>query len=96
MIPASLRLLPGRRVCACGCACGCARVGACVAVRVNVGCWVWPGANTHVTPPPCVATSVIDVHTTNVCEYVNSLSSLERYSCVVNLGLFCFCFVFVF
>lgn len=43
-------------------------------------------------PSPCVATSVIDVHTTNVCEYVNSLSSLERYSCVVNLALFCFCF----
>lgn len=46
-------------------------------------------------PSPCVATSVIDVHTTNVCEYVNSLSSLERYSCVVNLALFCFWF-FVF
>lgn len=53
-------------------------------------------AQTHVTPFPCVATSVIDVHTTNVCEYVNSLSSLERYSCVVNLGLFRFCFFVLF
>ena len=47
-------------------------------------------------PLPGVTTSVIDVHTTNVCEPVNSLLSSERYSCVVNLGLFLFFSMFFF
>lgn len=45
---------------------------------------------------PCVATSVIAVHTTNVCDSVNSPLSPERCGCVVNLGLFSFCFSFLF
>ena len=68
---------------------------ACVAVRVYAisrargrGC----GRACSRGPLPCVVTSVIDVHTTTVCEHVNSLLSSERYSCVVNLGLFLFFF----
>lgn len=45
------------------------------------------------TPPPCGATSVIDVHTANVCDYVNALSSSARYCRVVHLGLFRFVFL---
>lgn len=67
-----------RCVCACACARALAHVGAGVAAPRPRG------------PRPRVATSVIAVHTTNVCDPVNSLLSLERYSCVVNLG-----FVFV-
>lgn len=68
---------------------------ACVVVRVCAisrtrgrGC----GRACSRGPLPCVVTSVIDVHTTTVCEHVNSLLSSERYSCVVNLGLFLFFF----
>lgn len=87
MIPASLRPPPpGGRVCACGCAWG---------VRGRCGCWAWPGADAW-DPSPCGATSVIDVHTANVCDSVNSLSSSARYGRVVHLGLFGFVFLFPF
>lgn len=104
MIPASLRLPPGRRVCACGTcvrAWGCVsrgrawRAGARALARGGAGCGQ---VQTRVTPFSCVATSVIDVYTTNVCDYVNSVV-FGAIGCVVNLGLFllflCFFFLFV-
>ena len=102
MIPAPLRLLPSGRVCACGRACERGGVcgWACMAARVCAISRVrgrGRGRACSRGPLSCVVTSVIDVHTTTVCEHVNSLLSLERYSCVVNLGLFLFffqCFFF--
>lgn len=64
MIPASLGLLPSRRVSACGRACVRGVCGGVCGARAGAGCGQ---AQTRVTPSPCVATSVIDVHTTNVC-----------------------------
>ena len=64
--------------------------GACVSDLART--WRGCGRACSCGPLSCVVTSVIDVHTTTVCEHVNSLLSLERYSCVVNLGLFLFFF----
>lgn len=80
--------------------CAAGRAWRCVCACVGALAHVGRGGGTAEArsrgPLPGVTTSVIDVHTTNVCEHVNSLLSSERYSCVVNLGLFLFFSVFFF
>lgn len=72
MMPASPGPPPRRRVCVWTCVCA--------SVRARAGrAWAWvlgaAGRRHTCDPFPRVATSVIDVHTANVCESVNPLSS---------------------